>query len=287
MKFNSEMKLNPYLEVIIAATFGGFAAALIKLLGLPSTSACFFRFAVPVLLLVLYFWYKGTNPFRGNYKTMMITSALSAARLFCFITSYIYTSVSSATIIFFTWPIFAALMGIFYYKERVNVKTMFLFGLAFAGIILMYIHKEVSLTNLDFIGMTLMIISAILYAVTIVIFKNQLEYYTKSETIFYQNLVGAVVFIPFIFINTPAPDLRQIGLAVFYAAIAGICTFYFFFSALKKMKVSHYSLLTYWEVPSAIFFAWLLFRESITLNMVIGGILIIISGFLLRNAETR
>ena len=281
------MKLNPYLEVIIAATFGGLGGALIKLLNLPATSTSFFRFIVPAVLLLLFLWYRKIKLFRGNYKLLLAASLLNVVRIFCFVAGYTFTSMGNAIIIFFTWPIFGALLGIILLKEKIKLRTILLFGLAFAGIIIMYMNKEFSFTNSDFIGMTAMIISAITYALTIIIFKKELVNYTKTETIFYQNLIGAIVFIPFIVINKPLPTLSQTGIGILYAIVAGMCTFYFFFSALKRLKVSHYSLLTYWEVVAAVFFGWLIFGEVITWNMFVGGMLIVVSGYLLRRGEKQ
>ncbi|MBI4453256.1 DMT family transporter [Candidatus Woesearchaeota archaeon] len=281
------MKLNPYLEVIIAATFGGLGGALIKLINLPPTSVTFFRFIVPVVLLYIFLKFRKIELFRGNYKVMLGASLINAIRILFFSIGYIYTTMGNAIIMFFTWPIFAALLSIILLKEKVNAKTLALFAMAFVGLIVMYINKEINFSNNDFIGMTAMLFSGIGYALTIIIFKKELPNYTKTETIFYQNLLGAIIFLPFIFINKPYPTMPQLGLGIIYPIIAGLCTFYFFFSALKKLKVAHYSLLTYWEVIAAIFFGVLIFGEAVTWNMVVGGGLIIASSILLRMHEKQ
>lgn len=140
--------------------------------------------------------------------------------------------------------------------------------------------------NEDFVGMGAMLLSAILFSLSMVIFKKELKNYTKTETIFYQNLVGAVVFLPFIFINRPLPTLTQTAVATTYGFLVGIVAFVLFFLALKRLKMDHYSLLTYWEVPAAMIFGIIFFNEAITPNMIVGGTLIVISGLLLRKEKT-
>ncbi len=275
------MRLNPYLEVIIAATFGGLGGALIKILNLPATSSSFFRFGVPIVILFLILKFRKIPLFTGNYKIMLVASLLNVLRIFCFIAGYIYTTMGNAILIFFTWPIFASLLSIIFVKEKIRLRTFLLLIMAFLGIAVMYLGSGITLSNKDFIGMSFMLVSAITYAFTIVIFKKELPHYTKTETLFYQNLIGAVVFLPFIFVNKPYPTLPQVGLGIIYPIVAGLCTFYLFFSALNKLKVSHYSLLTYWEVIASIFFGYVFFGEAITFNMAIGGIIIVISGILL------
>jgi len=279
------MKLNPYLAIIIAATIGGSSGVFIKLLDLPATTITFFRMAVPVIVLLAYLKYKGTILFRGNYRIMMLASALNATRMFLFFVGYLYTSIGNAVIILFTWPIFGSLFSAIFLKEKVDRRTAMLIGLAFLGIVIMYMNKDISFGNEDFIGMAAMLFSAILFSVTAVIFKKELVNYSRTETIFYQNLIGAFVFLPFIFINTPVPGALQAGVASLYGFLIGIVAFVLFFFALRRLKMSHYALFTYWEVIAALFFGVMFFGEDISLNMIIGGGLILATGILLKKQK--
>lgn len=276
------MKLNPYLAVIIAATIGGSSGVFIKFIDLPPSTITFFRMAVPVIILSVYLLNKGKQLFRGNYKIMLSASLLNAIRMFLFFVGYLYTSIGNAVIILFTWPIFGSLFSAIFLKEKISKRTAALIGLAFGGIVIMYINKEIGFGNKDFIGMAAMLLSAVLFSVTAVIFKKELVNYSRTETIFYQNLVGAIAFLPFIFINTPAPSAMQTGVTVFYSVLIGIASFALFFYALRRLKMSHYALFTYWEVIAALLFSVLFFQEVITWNMIAGGGLILATGIMLR-----
>lgn len=279
------MKFNPYLAIIIAATIGGSSGVFIKLIDLPATTITFFRMAIPVIILLVYLQHKGRKLFRGNYKIMMAASVLNATRMFLFFVGYLYTSIGNAVIILFTWPIFGSLFSAIFLKEKVSARTALLIGLAFGGIVIMYFNKEISFDSKDFIGMAAMLLSAILFSITAVIFKKELTNYSRTETIFYQNLVGAIAFLPFLFINAPFPTAMQIGAASFYGFLIGIIAFVLFFYALKRLKMSHYALFTYWEVIAALFFGVLFFGEHISWNMVLGGSLILSTGVLLRKKK--
>jgi drug/metabolite transporter (DMT)-like permease len=279
------MKLNPYLAVIFAATIGGSSGVFIKLINLPSTSMTFFRVFVPVAILLIYFGWKKVKLFRGNYKIMLIASGLNAARMFLYMVAYRYTSIGNAVILLFTWPIFATIFGAIFLKEKVSKRTALLIGMAFLGIVVMYFNKEINFGSNDFIGMGAMLLSAIIFSITAVIFKKELQNYSEPETIFYQNLVGAIVFLPFIFINRPLPTVTQTSVASVYGLLVGVAAFLLFFYGLKKLKMSHYSLFTYWEIPAALIFSVIFFKEVITLNMIFGGVLIIIAGLLLRREK--
>lgn len=216
---------------------------------------------------------------------MLVASGLNAVRMFLYVVAYRYTSIGNAVILLFTWPIFATIFGAIILKEKVSKRTALLIGMAFLGIIIMYSNKKISFGSNDFIGMGAMLLSAIIFSITAVIFKKELKNYSTTETIFCQNLIGAIVFLPFIFINKPLPTITQTSVASVYGFLVGIVALLLFFYALKKLKMSHYSLFTYWEVPAALIFSVIFFKEVITINMFFGGVLIVIAGLLLRREK--
>ena len=271
------IKLNPYLEVILAGILWGTSGIFIKILNLPPTTISFFRLAIPTLILGIYFLIKKKKLKYSNNKLMLLASSLNAVRVFFYFVGFTLTSVGNAVIIFYTWPIFATILSIIFLKEQISKKNILLLSTAFIGIILIYLNKEISFANKDFLGMSSMLLSAIIYSSTIVIFKKESLTHSKFEIIFYQNLTGAILFLPFIIINRPIPTLPKISIATIYAILIGLVGYTLFFSALKKIKTFTASMLSYTEVISGIIFGIIIFKEILTLNMIIGGILIIMS----------
>ncbi len=273
--------MNPHLEVMLAAVIWGSAGAFVKYLQLPPTTMAFFRLAIPTIILFLYFQIKKTNVFRGNPKPLLAASAINAVRMFFYFVGFTYASIGNAVIMLYTWPIFTTLLAITYLKEKISRRQAALLLISFTGIILMYLNKQIAFSDKDFIGMTSMLICAAMTAVTMVIFKKELEKYTRFETTFYQTLVGGFVFLPFLFINQPLPTLHQSAVASIYAILIGIVGFSLFFSALKKIKASTASTLSYIEVVSGVALGILLFKETLSWNMIAGGLLIIGSTMLM------
>ncbi|MBI5635439.1 DMT family transporter [Candidatus Micrarchaeota archaeon] len=271
------MKLNPFAEAILAGIIFGSSGAFVKYLNLPPTTISFFRLAVPTLILLAFFAVKKTRLFRGDNKLMLIASTINAARIFLYFIGFTYASIANAVIVLYTWPIFATILGGIALKEKIDKKTILALAVAFAGIAFAYWGKQFSFADKDFLGMTAIILSSLGYAVTFIIYKKESKKYSNLETVFYQNVVGAIVFLPFLFINSPFPTIGQIGVSVFYAALIGLVAFALVFSALKKLKASTTAILSYLEVVSAIILGVLLFNESITWNMAVGGFLILSS----------
>ena len=162
---------------------------------------------------------------------MLLASSLNAVRVLLYYIAFTFTSISNAAIVLYTWPIFATISGMIFLKEKVEKRNLALFALAFLGIVFVYLNKEISFANKDFLGMTAMIGSTIIYSFVVTIFKKESLKYTKFQSVFYQNLVGAVIFLPFLFINKPLPTPAQAGLTSFYVILIGIIGFSLFFSA--------------------------------------------------------
>ena len=279
------MALNPYLEAILAGILWGLSGIFVKYLNLPPTTVTFFRLAVPSLILLLFLLIKKIKLFHGNNKLILLASTLNAGRVYLYTVGFTFASIGNAIIILYTWPIFTTIFSILFLKEKVPKRTFFLLFIAMVGTALIYLNKEFSFSDKNFIGMTAMLLSAVIYALTVIIFKKESEKYSKYETIFYQNLIGSIIFIPFIFLNKPLPTLSQTSIGIVYGALIGLVGFVFFFSALKKLKASTVSFLSYTEVVSAIILAIIFFKEALTWNMVVGGLLIILATTLIKKED--
>ncbi len=273
--------MDPYLSILLASTLAATSGVLIKIADLPSTTMTFFRLVVPTVIIFIYLIHKKINFFHNNYKIMLFSSLLNAVRIWFYIMAFKYTSIGNGIIILFTWPIFATIFGIIFLKEKLDKKIFLLILTSFVGIVIVCINKNISFENKDFLGMFVMLVSSIVFSLTTIIFKKESSNYSRTETVFYQNILGAIIFFPFIFINRPIPTITQTFLGILYGILVGTIAFILFFYSLKRLKVSHYSILTYWEVPCATILGIIFFKEKVSLNIVLGGILVLVSGILL------
>ncbi len=284
MKERNIFLFNPYFEVLLAAIIWGSSGIFIKLLGLPVTTIAFFRMAIPALILFAFLKLRKGKVFKKGSKFMLVASSINVLHMFFYFVAYSFTSVSNAIILLYTWPVFATILGLMFLKEKVSVRKFLLLGFAFAGVILVFSGKSLSISSADFIGMGAMLISASLYSVALIIFKRESPRYSNMETIFYQNVIGAFAFAPFLFFN-PLPSLVQSLTAIAYALLIGVAGFGLFFAALKRINVSAASGISYFEIVSAMLLAAVILGETITLKMAAGGLMIAVSTLLLRNSN--
>ena len=106
------------------------------------------------------------------------------------------------------------------------------------------------------------------------------------QTVFYQNMVGSLVFLPFLSIGLTIPVWKTL-VSVVAAAIIGICGYALFFAAMRRMSSSRVALLAYFEVLTNIFWASLLLQEGITIRTMVGGTLILTAAVLMRQARVE
>jgi len=273
--------------VILCALIAGNNGILIKYMSSLSTGAiAFFRTMVPVLFLMPVLFSKSNPLFTGNYKKMLLASIINVVRIYLFLVAFIFTSIGNAVVLFYSWPIFVFIFETIYYKKPLKTSHIGLLLLAFAGLVVTYSNKAFGYGNEDLIGMVAAVLSAITYAVTVLIYKSESQRYSKEQTIMYQNLVGAFFFIPFLFF-IPDASLDQLGVGVFYGFLIGIVVFKLFFYGLKYLEASIASSLMYLEVVSAMVLGYFILDEKVTLNTLIGGTLIIVSSYFITRMNAK
>lgn len=282
------MRQKAIYALIIAAFIAGFNGLIIKQVpSMTAGSIAWVRTFVPVLVFGIWMWQQKVPFFKGNYKKMLGASAINAFRMYLYFTAYIYTSIGNAVIIFYIWPIFVALLGIIFLKEKLSKYQIVLIVMAFIGLIIAYSHKTFSFEDRDFIGMLASLGAAIGYGITVIIFKSESENYDKNEIIFYQNIISVLLFLPLFFIGFPTMEWSHLGIASAYGVLVGVIVFSLFFYGLKYLNAATASSMMYLEVISALILGHLVLNESLEYNMILGGVLIITSSFLLTRSTKK
>ena len=273
--------------IILCAILAGANGLLIKsMTSLGTGTIAWFRTGIPILILIPFLWKDGELHFKGNNKKMLVASLINAARMYLYLLAYIFTSIGNTVVLFYTYPIFVTVIEAIFFRQKIERKQTLLLLLAFTGIVITYVGKPFSFQSNDFIGMLAAVGASIGYAVTVVLFKAENTRYSKNQMIFYQNIVGAIVFIPFL-IAIPSATLPDIGIGVFYGFLIGILVFKLFFFGLKQLSAATTTTLMYLEVVSAILLGYFVFDEAITWNILLGGSLIVTSSYLISRLNKK
>ncbi|MEH6656503.1 DMT family transporter [Leeuwenhoekiella marinoflava] len=265
--------------IIIAALIAGSNGILIKAMPSLTTGAIgWFRAGVPVLFLLPGLIKANELRVKGNTKMLVLASVINAVRTYFFLLAFVYTSVGNAVVLFYVYPLFITIIETLIYKTPIKRNQILLMLLAFTGIAVTYADKEFSFESRDFIGMLAAVLAALGYAFFVCIFKRQTQDCNRNQLLFYQNIAGAVLFLPFLF-GVQDVEWTHVGVGVFYGLLIGIVQFGLFFFGLKQLNATTAASLMYLEVLSAVMLSFLILNEQLSWNTYLGGGLILISSF--------
>lgn len=269
-----------FWAVLIAASIAGVSGLFIKSMQINPVSQAWLRMATPTVLTAIWLTLTGVPLLQGNWRKMSLVSVLGAVRMVFFFVAYTYATIGNAVIIFYTYPIFTALLSKIILREQITRRQVILLIVAFTGILLAFSNKPFDLANDDIIGMLAAMASALIYALTVVLFKSESKNYSLPQLLFYQNAAGLFLLVPFFqFREAVAMDY---SLGIGYGLLIGILAFSLFFFGLKKLKASTASALMYMEVVSALTLSVLFYDEQLTWTMILGALLIVSSSLLLK-----
>lgn len=271
------------LGAIAAATYGMnplFALPLYKV-GMDPDSVLFFRYLFAIPLLGIMLKARGRS-FRLQRKEVLpligmgLLVALSSLTLF---QSYNYMEAGIASTLLFVYPIMVALIMVLVYKEKLTGQTICCILLALTGIGLLY--KGGDGATLSVLGITLVMISSLAYAIYIVgVNQSTLKNVATLKLTFYVLLFGLSLFLVRVDFGSSlyVPDKwylwgNLLALAVFPTAVSFLCTT----QAIQYIGSTPTAILGALEPVTAVAFGVTVFGESLTPRLSLGILMIILA----------
>lgn len=274
-------KAMPILAVLAAAALGASSGLYIKGLAFSSLAMSSLRMTVPFLLVLpsaaKHGLLLGKPGMRGK---LLVASALNATRLFLYVLAYKLTAIGNAVVLLYLWPVFALAFDSIRLKRPLSLSRLGVLLLATVGVAVMNMHRDFSLAGPDLIGSACMILSALIFAGANIIFKEALSVVSEIDTLYFQNAVGAIIFLPFLVAEIPGAPLAHLGIGILYGIVVGLVGFGLFFVGMKRLPLFQYSALSYTEVPFGLLLGIVFAGEHMKTNQVAGVTLIITGSFL-------
>lgn len=191
-----------------------------------------------------------------------------------YIVSILLVDIALAAVLFFTFPIWMAVFGYFTFKEKLTKKQFFALIIAFVGLVIVFTPGSFE-ENL--LGGLPALLAGIGAGFLFVLSKKFKKYHKPSLT-FWQNTIGSLVLLPFIFF-TPI-TFQPIDLT--YALAIGIITavqFILYYKGLERVKSGRAGTIMFLEAIIPIILAIFIFSEIPAITTVIGGVLILYSAY--------
>lgn len=254
--------------------------------GYGANSVLFYRYFTAVIIFGL--WSKFIKKVSLKIEVKEILPLCIAALMFSLSSlalfhSYSYIDGGIASVILFIYPIFVAIIMTLFFKEKISLSTILSILLVSFGVFLLYKGKNGQ--NLNLTGLSLVVISAISYAVYMVLIKkNNILNKMKSEKLtFYIMLFGLSVFIYNLnflqslqAVSSPILWFDILMLAILPTIVA-IDTLNI---SIKMIGPTLSAVVSALEPVSAMIFCVVFFHEEITIKIFFGIIAILSAVFI-------
>ncbi len=283
-----------YLLIILAVVFWGssFIATKVALKELsPETIISLRLIIAAVFLFITAILLK--KDFSINLKShsfIFILALIAVFHLMIQVTGLKYTTASNTGWIIGTAPIFMVILAAIFFREKIGMLKIGGIIIAMFGLLLL-IGKG-NITNVDLIknkGDLLVFASAFTWGVYSMVNKKISLSYSPMMTILYLFIMMAVIIIPFN-LNTASVNsvvhlslngwISILFLGLFCSGIAYVIWAY----SLRDLESAKVGAFLYFEPLITVFAAWVLLNESITVLMIISGMIITL-GVVLVNKE--
>ncbi len=276
--------------------------ALIGLAALWGASFLFIRIAAPIfgpiltiegrvsiaaLALVLYLVItRNSLGFRKRWKQYIIIGALNAAIPFTLIaTSALYLTASMSSILNSLTPLFTAIIVWGWLNESLSIRKWFGILVGVIGVVLLVGWSTIPFTKEIIIAIGLAVLSTISYGFAGVYAKKTFVDVAPISLAAGQQIAASILLIPFTIFNLPnttsnfslIPILAVLALALFCTAIAYLLYFYLIENVGPTKTLS----VTFLIPVFGMIWGVLILNEKITMGMLVGFIVILVSVFLI------
>jgi len=278
--------MTSYLKIIAAMLIWSTWGLIIRWMALPPVVVLFYTsliggITVPVVLKI-----RGDFPHAVlSFRSWHLFAGLAAASILNNITYFYslgHTTVSNAVFTHYTAPVFVALLAPLLIGERLQRVTLLALPVAAAGMVMIVAAGGgISLGSAHLPGILAGTASGVGYAF-VVIFTRRLSQMQQHQK--------AVILLLWITIAATAPAALSldydIGMrsgilllmtGIFHSTTAPLL----YFSALRRVLAQHAAILGYIEPLFAVPLAFLFLAEKPPFIAILGGILILCSGYLI------
>jgi len=196
------------------------------------------------------------------------------------------TSVIIATI-----PVFTPLVAYFTLKERLSKFNILGLFVSFFGVLFMLINRDFSF-NVSPAGiawLSLAVLTAIFYAVLL---KKLAAKYNPFFIIAFQNLIGAVYFLPLFFIFDfrkfihVVPNAELLSSLLLLSVFASSLAFVFYTISAREIGISKTNLFTNLIPVFTAIFSFFILKETFELHKI-AGMIVVIAGVLMSQVKSK
>ena len=228
-----------------------------------------------ILLFIIYFYRK--RRVEISLKKNWISGFMLFLYAICFSYSYINMLAGIGTLILFAVVQLSMIFIALFYKEKMSLNKTIGILVAFIGLVYLLYPKEDF--TISYFHTFLMVISGIAWGVYSVLGKSSTNAIFNTTDNFFKASIFTLIFM-LMFISEVHLDLYTFCLAITSGAITSALGYLLWYEILPKIEIITASVLQLLVPIIAIFLSILFLDESLTLELIVSTILILVGIFI-------
>ncbi|MCI4624666.1 MAG: DMT family transporter [Candidatus Magnetoovum sp. WYHC-5] len=285
-----------YFFIILAMLIWSTQGVIIKLTGEEPHVILFYTIAFALLMQTTIFISKSNRkavPPIKQFPQILLLCFFITLNSITFFYAYAKTSIANAVFTHYIAPIVVAILAPILLKERITLKSVLAIAIATIG--LWVLLDDISVFGLlmnlggnngistEGMGLLAGIVSGFAYGTLIVLVKTLTLSFNRYVLVFFQNLIMAIFLLPFVHVFPVKLMWVFVLMGIFYATIAT----YIYYKGLSMVEANKAAVLGYIEPLAAIITSMLVLSEYPKPISLIGGGLIVLSGYLVISNRQR
>ncbi len=261
--------------------------------GFASIQMLFFRAFLSSFFLLVFFLIKDRKLLKIELKDiwMFIGTGVISLTFFslCYFKTILEVGTSVAVVLLYTSPIFVLFMSFVLFKEKITKRKTFAIILTFAGCLLVSGVFEAGAKSITLKGFLIGICAGLGYALYSVFSRFALKKYNALTVTFYTFVFSSVSVLPFIHIENIFL-LFNFNAVLLVCGIALICStlpYIFYTTGLSGLETGKAAILVTVEPLVGTLIGCFVWKENLSLLMILGIVLIFASVTILELPEKR
>ena len=251
-------------------------------------STVFIRLVISSILLFSILKLSGKLEYiQRKHFQLILLSALFNPFLYFLGESYgvKYSTPTVSAVVIATIPVFSAIFATFLLRERLSLLNASGFLLSFAGILVMILRKDLSFSA-NPVGIACLLFAVLTAVSYSIILKKLAGLYPAFTIVTWQNILGALYFLPLTLIFEPdfimhlKPDPKLWTPLLLLSVFASSLAFVFFTIGTRELGVSRTNVFSnFIPVFTALFSFWIIGEEFNAAKLA--GIALVVAGVIL------
>jgi len=274
-----------YFKIIFAMLIWSTWGPMIRWMALPPVVVLFYTSLIASLLVPVVLRVRGDFPGAIlSLKSWYLFAGFSCASIVNNLTYFYslgHTTVSNAVFTHYTAPVFVAAIAPFLISERLQKVTLISLPIAVLGMIMIVAAGgKFSLNSAQSAGIVAGTVSGLAYAFSIIFSRRLSQLILHHKAIIVNLWITAAITAPAALTTEHQISFRAGALLLVTGLLHSNLASLLYFNALRRVLAQHAAILGYMEPLAAIPLAFILLSETPTVTTLFGGLLILLSGYM-------